>query len=80
MILISLVFLFVNLFGAYAYGAASVFSLRQLGSASGAPVALDSGTPTQRRMDKGSIALFVISTVWFVLHALISPFPGRGPG
>lgn len=71
MILISLVFLFVNLFGAYAYGAASVFSLRQLGSASGAPVALDSGTPTQRRMDKGSIALFVISTVWFVLHALI---------
>ena len=37
MILISLVFLFVYLFGAYAYGAATVYSLRQIGPIWGAP-------------------------------------------
>lgn len=70
MILISLVFLFVYLFGAYAYGAATVLSVREVGPIWGRP-ARDYTPGVRRRIDKASLALFVISTVWFVLHILI---------
>jgi hypothetical protein len=69
MVLISLVFLFVYLFGAYAYGAASVYSLRQL-----SPVWREAAGATAaggERPDRPSLTLFLISTVWFVLNALI---------
>ncbi len=69
MVLISLVFLFVYLFGAYAYGAASVYSLRQL-----SPVWREAAGETMaggERPDRPSLTLFLISTVWFVLNALI---------
>ncbi len=68
MILISVVFLFVNLFGAYAYGAATLFSIREV-----SPI-WSSGqrrTEGRRGPDRPSLALFVLSTVWFVLHTLI---------
>jgi signal transduction histidine kinase len=67
---ISLVFLFVYLFGAYAYGAATVFSFRSAGPIWGS-LAGDYAPAFRRRIDKASLALFVISTVWFVLHVLI---------
>jgi hypothetical protein len=69
MVIVSLVFLFVYLFGAYAYGAAMLFGLRDVG-----PVwthGRDTVLPGQRRIDAATMALFVISTVWFVLHAVI---------
>lgn len=69
MLLISLVFLFVYLFGAYAYGAATVFSLRNVSPVWGGQPSLVEGT--RRRIDHASLALFGISTVWFVLHSLI---------
>jgi hypothetical protein len=69
-ILISLVFLFVYLFGAYAYGAATVYSVRQISPVWGTPLK-DYQPGVRRRIDKASLALFVISTVWFVLHVLI---------
>ncbi len=55
MILISLVFLFVYLFGAYAYGAATVLSVRAGRARSGA--AVDETTPpgVRRRIDKASL-------------------------
>ena len=70
MILVSLVFLFVYLFGAYAYGAATVFGFREVGPAWGG---LDREAPpgARPRLDKPGLALFAISTVWFVLHSLI---------
>ena len=70
MVLVSLVFLFVYLFGAYAYGAATVFGLTEVGPAWGG---LDRESPpgTRPRLDKPGLALFAISTVWFVLHGLI---------
>jgi hypothetical protein len=68
MILISVAFLFVNLFGAYAYGAATLFSIRRVS-------AVWSG---QRRdgadgggQDRPALALFALSTVWFVVNTLI---------
>ena len=70
MILISLVFLFVYLFGAYAYGAATVLSVREVGPIWGRP-AQDYTPGVRRRIDKASLGLFVISTIWFVLHILI---------
>jgi hypothetical protein len=67
MILISVLFLFVNLFGAYAYGAATLFSLRKMG-----PVwTRRQLTPGGGNLDRPSLALFALSTVWFVLHTLI---------
>lgn len=69
MVVISLVFLFVYLFGAYAYGAATVLSVgqaRPIWSGRRSP-----GLAMDPRIDRASLALFVISTVWFVLHALI---------
>ena len=70
MTLISLVFLFVYLFGAYAYGAAAVFSVREIGPIWGAS-SRDYTPGVRRRIDNATLALFVISTVWFVLHVLI---------
>ncbi|HYB94752.1 MAG TPA: sensor histidine kinase [Vicinamibacterales bacterium] len=68
MVLVSLIFLFVYLFGAYAYGAATLLSVGQARSLWGtrryAP-------ELQRRVDRASLAIFVISTIWFVLHTLI---------
>lgn len=70
MVLISLVFLFVYLFGAYAYGAATVYSLRRVSSVWHRQ-ADDDASAESRRLDWPSMALLSISTVWFVLHTLI---------
>ncbi|HUQ86630.1 MAG TPA: histidine kinase [Vicinamibacterales bacterium] len=69
MTLISLVFLFVYLFGAYAYGAATVYGLRQSGPIWG--VHREYAPGVRGRIDRASLGLFVLSTVWFVLHVLI---------
>ena len=69
MILVSLVFLFVYLFGAYAYGAATFLSIGQAKSLWG--LDKDYAPGIRRRIDKASLGLFVISTIWFVLHSLI---------
>jgi hypothetical protein len=68
-ILVSLVFLFVYLFGAYAYGAATYFSIGQARSLWG----LDKNyaPAVQVQMNKASLGIFVISAVWFVLNALL---------
>ena len=70
MLLISLFFLFVYLFGAYAYGAASLLSIRQVTPVWGGPHRNYSPAMSSR-IDQASMALFVVSAVWFVLHALI---------
>jgi hypothetical protein len=70
LILISLVFLFVYLFGAYAYGAATVYGLWEMSplwgesSRSYAPL-------VRKRIDRAGLALFAISTVWFVVALLM---------
>jgi hypothetical protein len=69
MVLVSLVFLFVYLFGAYAYGAATVLSVRALGPIWGR--SRDYAPGVRRRIHNASLALFVISTIWFVLHMLV---------
>ena len=70
MVLISLVFLFVYLFGAYAYGAATVYSIRRISKVWGRH-SDDCAAAESRRLDRPSMALLAISTVWFVLHTLI---------
>lgn len=65
MIFISLFFLFVYLFGAYAYGAATVYSLRSLWPVQGGR------TDDQAGRHRVDLALFALSTVWFALHILI---------
>ncbi|OFW46808.1 MAG: hypothetical protein A3J29_22210 [Acidobacteria bacterium RIFCSPLOWO2_12_FULL_67_14b] len=70
MVLVSLVFLFVYLFGAYAYGAATVFGFREIGPVWGGPVKA-SARGGRTRLATPGLALFAISTVWFVLHCLI---------
>jgi hypothetical protein len=70
MVLISLVFLFVYLFGAYAYGAATVYSIRRV-SRVWQREPEDGDSAETRRLDAPSMALLIISTVWFVLHTLI---------
>ncbi len=69
MLLISLLFLFVYLFGAYAYGAATFLSMGQAKSLWG----LDKNyaPPLRERINRASLAIFIISTIWFVLHTLI---------
>ena len=69
MIFVSLFFLFVYLFGAYAYGAATLLSLGRSRSLWG--MDKDYEPDIQRQIDRSSIALFVISTAWFFLHTLI---------
>ena len=69
MILINLVALFVYLFGAYAYGAATIVSLRrQAKPVWGAERLYSAGI--RERIDRASLALFAISFVWFVLNTL----------
>ena len=70
MLLISLVFLFVYLFGAYAYGTATLYSVRKVSSVWGARFRDHSGTDGWP-IDRPSLALFAISTIWFVVHTLI---------
>ncbi len=70
MVVVSLVFLFVYLFGAYAYGAATVYALTEVGPAWGG-LDREPAPGARPRLDKPGLALFVISTVWFVLHGLI---------
>jgi hypothetical protein len=70
MILVSLVFLFVYLFGAYAYGAATLLSVRRISPVWGGPNR-EFDPAIGARIDKAGLALFVISAIWFVLHALI---------
>lgn len=69
MTLISLVFLLVYVFGAYAYGSACLVTVGQEKSLWG----MHRGYPRtlQRRIDRASLAIFAISTAWFVLHTLI---------
>ena len=71
MTLIKLVFLFVYLFGAYAYGAATLFTVRE---ATG-PIwggSQHQYEPTmRRRINQANLALFGLSAIWFVLNMLI---------
>ncbi|MEO8682684.1 MAG: histidine kinase [Vicinamibacterales bacterium] len=69
MIVVSLIALFVYLFGAYAYGSATVICARQVSPVWGPyrPYALG----VRQRIDRTSLALFAISTVWFILNGLI---------
>ena len=69
MIVVSLIFLFVYLFGAYAYGAATFLSLGQARSLWGLDKNYAPGVQSQ--MNKASLGIFAISTIWFVLHSLI---------
>ena len=69
MIVVSLISLFVYLFGAYAYGAATVYALKQASPVWTTAHPDDRDGP--RRIDNATLALFVISTVWFVLNLLI---------
>ncbi len=70
MILISLVFLFVYLFGAYAYGAATVYGLRQMSPIWGEP-SRNYAPGVRQRVDRAGLRLFTLSTLWFVIHILI---------
>ena len=69
MILVSLFFLFVYLFGAYAYGAATFLSIGQAKSLWG----LDKNYPPiiRSQINRASLGVFIISTIWFVLHSLL---------
>lgn len=69
MIALSLVSLLVYLFGAYAYGAATVLSLRQAKPVWGANKVHAQGAP--QRIEKASLALFALSLAWFVLQTLV---------
>ncbi|MGE3277696.1 MAG: sensor histidine kinase [Vicinamibacterales bacterium] len=66
MTLLNLVFLFVYVFGAYAYGAATLLTLRSRS----AVLALPRENTTGSRLGRPSLALFGLSTIWFVLMAL----------
>ena len=66
MLVVSLIFLLVNLFGAYAYGAATMFSLRRV-----APMWSRRHPAGGTNLDHPGLALFALSTFWFVLHTLI---------
>ncbi len=66
MVFVSLVSLFVYLFGAYAYGAATVLGFREA-----LPVWARRDPAREPQPDDAPLALIVISTIWFVLHTLI---------
>ncbi len=70
MTLVSLVFLFVYLFGAYAYGAATVYSIRRV-SRVWVRQQEEHAAQGKRTLDRPSMALMAISTFWFVLMTLI---------
>ena len=78
MIFVSLISLFVYLFGAYAYGAATVLGFRE-----SSPVWARREPSRPPRLEDAPMAIIVISTIWFVLHTLIefrnlTGFTGRG--
>jgi len=66
MIFVSLISLFVYLFGAYAYGAATVLGFREASS-----VWARRDASRQPQLDDAPMAIIVISTIWFILHTLI---------
>ena len=66
MIFVSLAALFVYLFGAYAYGAATVLGFRET-----APVWSHRDSSRRPQLDDAPLAIIVVSTAWFVLHTLI---------
>ena len=68
MVFVSLFFLFVYLFGAYAYGATVLLTLGQDKSLWGMDKSYS--PDTRKRIDRASLALFLISTLWFVVHTL----------
>lgn len=68
MLALSLAALFVFVFGAFAYGSATVMCLRH--TPVWGPYRQYAGT-VRSRIDVVSLALMGVSTVWFVLHALI---------
>ena len=70
MVLVSLVFLFVYLFGAYAYGTATVYGIRRV-SKVWAQRRDECASDSNRTLDRPSLALMAISTVWFVLMTLV---------
>ena len=69
MIVVSLIFLFVYLFGAYAYGAATFLSVGQAKSLWG--LDKDYAPDIRQRINRASLAIFIISMIWFVLHSLL---------
>ena len=70
MTVISLVFMLVYLFGAYAYGAATVYGVREMSPIWGEPSSAYA-PGVRRRIDRVGLALFAISTFWFVLALLL---------
>ena len=68
----------VYLFGAYAYGAATVYGAREMSPIWGGSSAAYAPR-VRRRIDRAGLALFAISTIWFVLHLLLEfrAFTGR---
>jgi hypothetical protein len=66
MIYVSLVSLFVYLFGAYAYGAATVLGFREA-----LPFWNRRNSTRPPQLDDAPLAIIVVSTVWFILLTLI---------
>ena len=64
---VSIVGLFVFIFGAYAYGYLVALSLRDRTAVSSSAVAPGG----RHRTARINLAMFVVCTVWFVLHAVI---------
>ena len=65
---VGIAFLLVYVLGAFAYGSALMLSLRQA-----SPVwspHRHHGSPIRPRLDRASIAMFLWSSVWFVVLAL----------
>jgi hypothetical protein len=69
MIYVSLFFLFVYLFGAYAYGAATLLSVGVDKSLWG--MDKNYSPMVRRRIDRAAVWVFLISTIWFIVHTLI---------
>lgn len=69
MVALNLVALFVFVFGAFAYGSATALCLRDASPVWG--LHRQYAGDTRTRLDKVSLALFVVSTIWFIVHALI---------
>jgi hypothetical protein len=70
MAVVSLFFLFVYLFGAYSYAVATVYGLREAGPIWGAR-RRDYAPGVSVRVDRAGLALFALSTAWFVALVLI---------
>jgi histidine kinase/histidine kinase/DNA gyrase B/HSP90-like ATPase len=77
-VLVSLFFLFVYLFGAYTYGVATVYGVREAGPIWGAS-RRDYAPDVRLQIDRTNLALFALSTLWFVSLVVIElrSFIGR---